>query len=531
MKKRFFSVITAAAIACGVFSTPVQTALGSVSVHASAAQVSAPAASKKSGTYYSSSGFYVTLSCATKNAKIYYSKNGGEYKLYTGKIGITKNTTLKIYSKSAGSTSAVVTYTYKLMPKIKNSVEAAAYSTKQTVKLSSGASGVKFYYTLDGTKPTTKSAKYTSSGIVIDKTCKLRVLAYKSGWTKSYKTYSYTIGSNALQSESILDKYTEKYCYSTLTAAQKKGYARLFDTVAAHNASADVSDLNLTRGDVEKIYWAFDYDNPQFFWLGSGYSYSFSGNSLLSISPAYSRTKTEAEKILPKFNAAAKKITDKALAADSLFERVKIIHDGIVNGTRYKANNKPSMFEADGPLVDGEAVCEGYSKAFMYLCQSVGIPCICVSGVATSGHMWNMVQLEGEWYHMDVTWDDPVGNTDVCKYDYFCLTDKQINSDHRVDNPFPVPKATATKYNYYNISGTVKYTDVNKAYDALVEAAVENYNKGIYTTEIVVDKSIMEQFHKKFKESGFLSTLKSRGCKVSTWSVVYGSTSYKVTVS
>ena len=56
-------------------------------------------------------------------------------------------------------------------------------------------------------------------------------------------------------------------------------------------------------------------------------------------------------------------------------------------------------------------VCEGYAKAFKVLCDQLGVPAVCVSGLSDksrtgSGHMWNLAQIGGSWYLVDVTWDD-----------------------------------------------------------------------------------------------------------------------------
>ena len=57
------------------------------------------------------------------------------------------------------------------------------------------------------------------------------------------------------------------------------------------------------------------------------------------------------------------------------------------------------------------AVCEGYAKAFKVLCDQLGVPAVCVSGLSDksrtgSGHMWNLAQIGGVWYLVDVTWDE-----------------------------------------------------------------------------------------------------------------------------
>lgn len=458
MKKRMLSILTAAVLAAGIFSTPVQTALGSVSAYADAATtVSAPTVSKKAGTYYVTSRMKLELSCATTGATIYYKVNDGSYKKYTEPFYITKNSTVKTYAKKNGVNSGVKTYAYKFKAKVTAAPDAGTYTGEQTVKLTTKASGVKIYYTTDGSVPTRSSALYTSAGIKISKTGKLRLLVTKTGWTGYYLTKNYTINGASLpvvtdepqinEDLSILDDYTKKWGYSTLSAAQKKGYAKLFEAASTHAEKADLSDCGLVKSDIEKMYWAFDYDNPQFFWMGNGYTYSFySSGAVISLSITYGRTASQASAVQKEFDKAANEIILKAMKYSSTADRVKVIHDEIVNRTEYLVKGGVYISEADGPLVYGKALCEGYSKAFAYLCQKIGVECICVGGYGNSeSHMWNMVKVDGKWYHMDVTWDDPIGGK--LRYNYYLLSEKDMMKDHTLDNHFAVPAAASTSYN------------------------------------------------------------------------------------
>ena len=513
MKRRIISAVLAAVISAGIFSSPVQQYVGTSTVAFAAESVSAPKASRKSGTYSSSGSLTVKLT-ADSGSDIYYS-TGSSYKLYTKSLKITKNTTLKFYAQKNGVKSKSVTVKYKLTPKVSITNAGGNYDSAVTVKLSSTASGVKFYYTLDGSKPTKSSTLYTTKGINISKSCKLRVLVVKSGWTGKYLAEEYTIGgsetSSELPGESILENYKIKYAYNTLTAKQKKLYEVIYNGAAEHKDKLNVSGEGYTESDVSAAYWAFDYDNPQFFWLSNGYRFVTLGNEIISINMVYSRTVAQAESIQPYFDAAAQKVIDKALEQDNLFDRVLVIHDAITEMTTYNAKAPSYKSEADGPLVYGEALCEGYAKAFMYLCQSVGIQCFCVAGYAGEDHMWNMLQLDGEWYHMDTTWDDSG------TYEYFCVPDSRMFADHTVRNTFPVPSATATKYSYSEVMGITTYTDVNSAYKGLVEQAAKNYINGVYDTTIYVKQGLMNSLMAKVNQQQFFADLKEKGCNASGW--------------
>lgn len=182
-----------------------------------ASSVAAPSASKKSGTIQCAANSTSIKLTADGGATIYYSLNGDSYKKYSSAIKLTKNSTLKTYAVKNGRESSVATYNYKLKPNVSFSVSGSG--SKKTVQLSSGTNGVKLYYTTDGSKPTTSSKRYPSSGVTITKSCKLRVLAVKSGWSNASFSKKYTVkGSAGVSTADIITKSKEtrtcKACFS-----------------------------------------------------------------------------------------------------------------------------------------------------------------------------------------------------------------------------------------------------------------------------------------------------------------------------
>lgn len=118
------------------------------------------------------------------------------------------------------------------------------------------------------------------------------------------------------------------------------------------------------------------------------------------------------------------------------YDRVKAFHDYLVNNTVYGGSND-RKYTAGGALVDGKAVCDGYAMAFDLLCYLSGIECIRVTGWAKESHAWNKVKVDGSWYNVDVTWDDPVSSRPMLIYDYFLISDAAIARDHTQDaNPY-----------------------------------------------------------------------------------------------
>lgn len=126
------------------------------------------------------------------------------------------------------------------------------------------------------------------------------------------------------------------------------------------------------------------------------------------------------------------------------------IHDWIVNNVYYDLNLQ--YYGAD-MILRGYGVCDSYSKAYCMLCKQAGIS---VYRVTNDDHAWNAVYLDGNWYFVDCTWDDPAGSTAAKSgsegHDYFCLNTELLGLDH--DKPWEwtgtsARSCTALDNNYY----------------------------------------------------------------------------------
>lgn len=114
-------------------------------------------------------------------------------------------------------------------------------------------------------------------------------------------------------------------------------------------------------------------------------------------------------------------------------EKIKAAHDYIINNSRYdteRSNNNVMQYQSDiayGPLVQGYAICGGYSDAMQLFLEKFGIKSY---KVASETHVWNVVYLNGYWYHLDLTWDDPVTPNGVQTLDdtYFLINTQQLRS-------------------------------------------------------------------------------------------------------
>lgn len=133
------------------------------------------------------------------------------------------------------------------------------------------------------------------------------------------------------------------------------------------------------------------------------------------------------------------------ISTDGIYRKLGKVHNWLIENITYEANtNSKDQYTIYGALVQNKAVCEGYARAFKYLMDGTGVPCVIVSGTATNSqgqeenHAWNYVQINENWYAVDVTWDDPIitGDGEVpaeLKYKYFLKGSDEFKVDHKED--------------------------------------------------------------------------------------------------
>ncbi len=143
-------------------------------------------------------------------------------------------------------------------------------------------------------------------------------------------------------------------------------------------------------------------------------------------------------------------------------EKIKAVHDYLVVNTKYDTSyysRSDARNHLYNILNNRIAVCQGYSVAFYVFMNELDIPCSLVSGDAGEPHAWNGVMINGEWYFMDVTWDDPMikGTSDYkdgsnISYTYFLCTYDKISMTHTADKyagNTPSQYGTSSEYNEY----------------------------------------------------------------------------------
>ncbi len=198
-----------------------------------------------------------------------------------------------------------------------------------------------------------------------------------------------------------------------------------------HETTVDVSEFNMTSKEVMDAYINFLSNSPENFFVANTVNCSSSKktNTAKAVAITYTADKATADSQSTEINAVMTKIAD-ATNGMSASDKVKYVHDYLIANVSYDTSlNSRTLYDA---LVNGSAVCEGYTKAFQFIMNNLGIECKTVTSKAMN-HAWNVVVIDGAEYHVDVTWDDPIingqNNNTTAYYDYFMKTVSDFTAD------------------------------------------------------------------------------------------------------
>lgn len=181
------------------------------------------------------------------------------------------------------------------------------------------------------------------------------------------------------------------------------------------------------------------------------------------------------------------------------YDKELAIHDYIVANCQYGYvdYSRDFAYEAYGALVQKQAVCNGYAEAMALLLSCVGIENEIMTGWADGElHSWNRVLLDGAWYQVDATWDDPVPDRgSFVGHMYFNVTDDIMDDSHTWDEDKFEP-CDSMDYNYFQLNNLIcdytEFQSVVKAaaaqdITATVEVVLEDYSESGYSYDFMQD--------------------------------------------
>lgn len=256
----------------------------------------------------------------------------------------------------------------------------------------------------------------------------------------------------------LLEAQSGNYYFEQLGSTEKVLYAECYQILARQ-----AEEILISTTDAEilpRVYQSIINDHPEFFYL-NGYTYTQytrnEGVQYITFSGRYTYDAGEVARRQKIIDAEVERRVGGLMGYDE-YETVKRVYEDLILSTDYSMDS-PDNQNICSVFLDKKSVCNGYAKAAQYLLNDLGIPCIIVNGMTNGdSHAWNIVQIDGAYYHMDATWGDPSYYSSAesekegapnIDYSYLCVTDAEIRKNHYVDPEFMVPACTSTKDNYF----------------------------------------------------------------------------------
>ena len=275
-----------------------------------------------------------------------------------------------------------------------------------------------------------------------------------------------------------LDAY-RYYYYNQLDDRAKSLYGIVLNNIDCFKDGYRKIEISADNPDVNfQACWdAFSLDKPEIFYVDTKKVSLVSRSTRSIVSTEYTLTiqpqgdgnyflncwtsSDQVQNAINEVEAETNKIINESQRYENLYDRIKFIHDYIIENAEYDRTDDINNSDIYGLFIKHRAVCEGYAKAFKYLLDKLGIPCVtvCGNGYSDDGnsefHAWNYVLMDdGNWYAVDTTWDDPivVGNGTVSektKHRYFLVGSNSFSKTHVEDGDV---SGTGQKFKYPQIS-------------------------------------------------------------------------------
>ena len=238
------------------------------------------------------------------------------------------------------------------------------------------------------------------------------------------------------------------YGYWQLTDKQKYLYDVMAEQIATCASQIELDESRqVTVEDTQLVMTRFAADYPEYSWFGvkEGERMYYLdiqklGNIVLILQPRYNSYDAAACQAALQ-SAAQTAINAIPATAQSQYDKALYLHDYLAQRVSYSYGTTDNM-TAYGALINGSAGCVGYAKAYQYLLQRAGITAWTVTGMATNSngtqsHAWNVANLDGGWYYIDVTWDD---TNNGITHKYFGLSLTEMSADHTLESPYSYMK-------------------------------------------------------------------------------------------
>ena len=291
-----------------------------------------------------------------------------------------------------------------------------------------------------------------------------------------------------------------------ITEQKTKFYVDTVD-LSSDTVSLNICDYFLNVHQAQTKWWNYSAAGNKYTYIQFDITYSMYANVSKAIKTG--DTKTLAADETQVYNEVNRIVAENIRRDMSDYDKELILHDYLIKNTVFDTSPIDKVpwdsHTPYGALINGVAVCNGYSDSFKLLMDAVGIDCDIVYGEAgnngqTQKHAWNRVKIGGDYYLVDVTWDDAFPNVpNSVAYDYFNLTDEMMNVDHK---PYAIEhESVSDKYNYFVYNNLLVYdqSGINK----IIKSSLNNGAQYIYMRGVGFDVSRMsfEAFAEYYRTS------------------------------
>lgn len=285
--------------------------------------------------------------------------------------------------------------------------------------------------------------------------------------------------------------------YEGLSVTQQQAYRLIYNSVFDHPERIKIPPITLAE--LKAVVTALKDDNPHLLCLDNQFSFR-EGENVSYFMPEYTASHEDCVKRTEALMEAAREISSAALALPQGYDRELYIHDLLCSRINYVETE--NSVNAYGALIEGNAVCEGYSYGAKLLFDLTDIPACVIRGIVTfpdgreERHMWNAVKIAGSWYHTDLTWDDPLSDrADNIQHAYFNVATGTISATHRdFSIPAPIRVSQTENETYYKKNGLL--------------CTEENWKTVISSRLARAFKEELSHLEFKFRDAALLSDVK-----------------------
>ena len=312
----------------------------------------------------------------------------------------------------------------------------------------------------------------------------------------------------------------DRYYYHQLNKQEQAIYNAFYDGVMTYEEIIPIPVCGtFSQESFERIFMAMTRDNPLIYFLNqSACSTASDMFGHLAICPQYFFSKEKVKEYNRKIEKVVNELAGQLrLLECSDYEKEIRIHDWICQNIAYdyegtdksKLSRVIASHNILGVFAHHKAQCEGIAKAVKVLVNVVDVKCIVVTGdVVKNGesipHAWNIVNIDGEPYQLDVTWDIGALGKEKQRiaYDYFNLTDELMGQDHKADSEFPACKAKTANYYVQNKCSFLLRHRLMAYIDKLVEqqANVLEFRAESRLNKPAIEREVSEYILQKLQE-------------------------------